>query len=86
MLEALHCDVPVICSNTSSLPEVAGKAALLVDPRSESDLVAAMEKIYRNEGLRKDLVEEGRRHRRQFDWDKAADQLYTLLKTAARPA
>ena len=76
ILEAMHCDVPVITSNTSSMPEVAGAAALLVNPESVADIAAALKKIAFDENLRLDLIEKGRLQRAKFSWDKTADIVY----------
>lgn len=79
VLEAFHADTPVICSNATALPEVAGDAALLVDPFSEPAISSAMEQIYSNGQLRSTLIEHGRQQRIRFDWDLAADRVFELL-------
>jgi len=73
LLEAMHCETPVITSNLSSMPEVAGDAALLVDPKSETSIAEAMEELYAQPDLRTDLIQEGRRQREKFSWDKKAE-------------
>ncbi|MBK9338581.1 MAG: glycosyltransferase family 4 protein [Lewinellaceae bacterium] len=83
VLESLYCDTPVLCSNTTALPEVAGNAALLVNPESVADIAAGLEKLYTDTALRTDLVEKGRRQRQQFDWDKAAAAVYQRIKETA---
>lgn len=80
ILEAMYAEVPVITSSVSAMPEVAGDAALLVDPLSVDDLVLAMQKIYEDESLRKNLVEKGKIQRAKFDWDQSAEKTYTILK------
>ncbi|MEO0339822.1 MAG: glycosyltransferase family 1 protein [Bacteroidota bacterium] len=80
ILEAMHCEVPVITSNTSSMPEVAGEAALLVDPESIDEIAKAMQDLYLLPQLRYDLVEKGRRQRERFSWKKTADIVYEQLK------
>lgn len=85
VLEAMYCDVPVITSNTSSLPEVVGEAGLLVDPYSVGAIAGAMESIWEDENLRADLIEKGKLQRQKFTWQKAADIVYENLKIAARP-
>ncbi|MBK8969396.1 MAG: glycosyltransferase family 4 protein [Lewinellaceae bacterium] len=82
LVEAMYCDTPVLCSNTSALPEVAGDAALLVDPLSEQAISAALEKLFSDESLRAHLVAQGRERRNLFDWDQAAEQVYRQLKLA----
>ena len=85
VLEALQCDVPVICSNTTALPEVAGSAGLLVDPLSEAEIAQALEKIYTDGGLRSYLIENGRSQRLKFDWDLAAEEVYGLIHSVSQP-
>jgi len=72
VLEAMACGVPVVCSNTSSLPEVAGDAALLVDPTDVRALAGAMEEVLTDEGKRKEMRERGLRQAAKFSWEKAA--------------
>ena len=61
VLEALACGVPVLCSNTSSLPEVAGDAAVLVNPLEVDDIARGLHEITTNEDLRRTLIERGYR-------------------------
>ena len=71
-LEAMHCGAPVIASNTSSLPELAGDAALLVDPLNVRELAEAMRRCSDEASLRQKLIERGRSQARRFSWDKTA--------------
>ena len=81
LLEAMHCDVPLISSQNSSLPEVAGAAALLIDPLDVAQLAIAMQRLYEDQGLRQQLIEAGRRQRQKFSWDKTTEVVYqNLLK------
>lgn len=84
VLEAMQCGLPVITSNTSSLPEVAGNAALLVDPLSEDAIVEAMQALVRDEALRERLVQAGYEQARQFTWERAAQQTLAVLREAAQ--
>jgi len=79
VLEAMHAETPVLAANTSCLPEVAGGAALLVDPYSESAMAEAMGKLYRDRSLGAELVAKGRIRRKDFSWDVAARQVYDIL-------
>ena len=81
VLEALCTDTPVITSNTSSLPEVAGEAALLVDPHQVADIAAAMLRIWNEPELRVELVEKGKIQRQRFSWDEAAAKIYAVLES-----
>ncbi len=83
LLEAMHAEVPVLAANATSLPEVAGDAALLVNPLSETAIAAALEKLWNDDILRQNLIEKGRIQREKFSWDKAAEQVYQILKTTA---
>jgi len=79
VLEAMHTDTPVITSNVSSLPEVAGDAALLVNPMVSKEIEKAMLQLYNEMDLRQTLIQNGRVQRQQFDWDKSAARIYNLL-------
>ena len=74
LLEAMACGVPVVASNTSALPEVAGDAALLVDPHDVDALAAAIGRVLRDEALRRRLRLAGIARAGQFSWEKAARQ------------
>lgn len=80
IVEAMYCDVPVITSNVTSMPEVAGNAALLVDPFSADSIKEAMMKIYKDEILRNQLIANGRKQRENFSWDKTADKLWNCME------
>ncbi len=83
LLEAMHTETPIITSNVSSMPEVAGNAALLIDPNSVISIAGAMEIIYKDEDLRRTLIENGRQQRKKFNWQIATDIIYEALKEAA---
>lgn len=80
VLEALCTDTPVITSDVSSLPEVAGNAALLVDPRDTEAIAEAMLRIWQEPVLREDLIQKGRRQRQLFSWNEAATSIYQVFK------
>jgi len=80
ILEAMRCDVPVITSNVTSMPEVAGNATLLADPFSVDSIKDAMQQIAGNESLRKDLIEKGRIRKNNFSWDKTASLLWESIE------
>lgn len=83
ILEAMHAEVPVITSRTTSMPEVAGKAALLVDPVDVSHIAEALRQLYEQPRLRRRLVAEGRRQRGQFSWAHTAEVVYQVIEKAA---
>ena len=76
ILEAMRCGTPVITSDITSMPEVAGDAALLVNPFSVDSITAAMLKIANDEGLRKQLIKKGLERSNDFSWQKTADRLW----------
>jgi len=80
VLEAMNCEVPVITSKGSSMHEVAGEAALLIDPTSVESIGSAMSQIINNKELTTQLIEAGKIQREKYDWDIAAEQMYTILK------
>lgn len=71
-LEAMACGVPVLTANTSSLPEVVGDAALLVDPYDVDSILFGMERLLDDEQLRRDLAEKGRARAALFTWEASA--------------
>lgn len=79
LLEAMEAEVPVITSNVSSMPEVAGQAALLVDPEDTTALAQALIELDGNAQLQSSLVANGRLQRRQFSWDRTAEIAYENL-------
>jgi glycosyltransferase involved in cell wall biosynthesis len=72
VLEAMARGVPVACSDASSLPEVAGDAALLFDPHSPAQIAAALSRLLTDAGMRERLAERGRERVRQFSWERSA--------------
>jgi glycosyltransferase involved in cell wall biosynthesis len=81
VLEAFEAEIPVITSNVSSLPEVAGDAALLVDPFSIETIAEAMKSITFDPDLRRQLVEKGRVQKKRFSWDQTAKRVWQSIET-----
>ena len=75
VLEAMACGVPVVCSDVSSLPEVAGDAALLVNPLDANDLAEAMACALEEADLRQGMIARGLAQAARFSWERAARQL-----------
>jgi glycosyltransferase involved in cell wall biosynthesis len=73
-LEAMQCGVPVITSNTSSLPEVVGDAGITVNPKDEDALCQAMLGVYRDEHLRAEMARKSLVQAAKFSWDKCVVQ------------
>lgn len=82
IVEAFYCDTPVITSNVTSMPEVAGDAALLVDPFSINSIATAMQKLSVDENLRNTLIEKGRQRRKIFNWQKTSERLWSAIEKA----
>ena len=72
-LEAMQAGVPVICANNSSLPEVVGDSALLVDAENEDEVIRAFEKFYYDKNLRDEYIERGFSQARKFSWEKTVN-------------
>lgn len=80
VIEAMACGVPVVTSNVSSLPEVAGGAALLIDPYSVAGIAEAMHRVLSNRDLRDNLVQKGLRRAEEFSWEKAAQETLKVFE------
>lgn len=75
--------MPVITSNTSSLPEVAGDAALLVDPLDVDAIADAMYRLVTDASLRAELARRGLENVRRFSWEKCARETLAILESVA---
>ncbi|WP_447602323.1 glycosyltransferase family 4 protein [Nitrospira sp. Nam80] len=80
VLEAMACGVPVLCSNSSSLPEVAGDAAILADPRNVEQWSVELARLLDDTRLREDLSERGRARALTFSWDRTATETVALYE------
>jgi len=78
-LEAMACGVPVICSNTSSFPEIASQASLLADPYNFSEIAWAMNEILSDHNLVQDLISKGIKSVKKFSWDRCARETLDFL-------
>jgi glycosyltransferase involved in cell wall biosynthesis len=84
VLEAMQSDVPVITSANSSMQEIAKDAALYADATSYADIADKMMLLYKDENLRKRLVEKGRQTARQYSWDKTANLVWKSIVKACQ--
>jgi len=75
-LEAMACGTPVVTSRISSLPEVVGDAAVLVDPHSIEDIASGIERVLTDEALRAQLVERGRARVKLFSWERSVEAIH----------
>ena len=82
LLEAMQCGVPVITSNTSSLPEVVDDAGIMVDPQDEDGLCAAMLQLASDGGLRAELARKSLEQAKRFSWTKCAEQTLNAYEAA----
>ena len=81
ILEAFASQIPVVCANNSSLPEVAGDAALYFENDNAEDLANQIEKILASEETKKDLVAKGLLQLQKFSWEKCARETLNYLKS-----
>ena len=79
VIEAMASGIPVLTSSTTSLPEVAGNAALLVEPNSTSEIAAGIHEIVTNTALRSELIKKGLEQSACFTWDKVANRISEAL-------
>ncbi len=78
-LEAARAGTPVVVSTNSSLPEVMGEAAFLVDPNNPAEMAKAMEQCLTNENFRANLIEKGKKQAEKFNWEDCARQFLLLI-------
>jgi glycosyltransferase involved in cell wall biosynthesis len=74
--EAMRCGVPVILSDTTSLPEIGGKAAVFVNPADEEELSQAMERVITDDNLRSNMISDGLIESKRFTWDNCAESVW----------
>lgn len=80
ILEAMACGIPVITSNTSSMPEVAGSAAMLIDPLNITDMAGAIEQALNSDEQRTRMIEKGLKRAEAFTWRNAAIKLLNVYE------
>jgi len=81
ILEAMQCGCPVIASNNSSIPEVAGDAALLFDANDYTELARLIDKLLQDENLRKSYIAKGFEQVKKFSWEKTVAQLLNIIES-----
>ncbi|MCK4921668.1 MAG: glycosyltransferase family 4 protein [Bacteroidales bacterium] len=80
LLEAMKCGVPVIASDRTSLPEVGGDAAVYCDPDNTDEIALAMQNVSENDDLRREFISKGLKRAKDFNWDKSAEQFWSLIE------
>jgi len=80
LLEAMQCKVPILCSNVTSLPEIAGSAALYVAPENDEEIILGMWKLLQDAELRQKLVVAGKERVKEFSWRKHGEILNQKLR------
>ena len=85
VLEAMRCGVPVITSSGTSMQEIAGEGAVYANPENINEIAEKMMLIYKDENLKKQLVEKGKEIAAQYSWDKTAELLWnSILKASSK--
>ncbi|MCI0711461.1 MAG: glycosyltransferase family 4 protein [Chloroflexi bacterium] len=84
VVEAMQCETPVLTANTSSLPELAGDAALLVDPLDVDAIAQGIDHLVNGAALRKTLVERGKQQVKKFTWENTARQTLQVFEEVVR--
>jgi glycosyltransferase involved in cell wall biosynthesis len=83
VLEAMSCGAPVVCSNTSSLPEIGGQAALTFDPLDVGDIAAKIGEALCDRTLREEMREAGLRRAAQFSWEEVGRKTLAVYRSVA---
>ncbi|WP_346239104.1 glycosyltransferase family 4 protein [Niabella insulamsoli] len=81
ILEAMGCGTPVITSNTSSMPEIGGDAAIYIDPYNHVDIAEKMHSVLKDKDLQQDLSDKGVKRAAEFSWKTSATQLLDLYRS-----
>lgn len=84
LVEAMNCDIPIVASNVTSVPEITGDAAVYANPYDVNSIAEAMLRISSNNHLQQKCIETGRIRRNLYSWDKTAQRLWECMMKAAR--
>ncbi len=82
LVEAMRCGTPILSGNLTSLPEVAGDAALYCDPLDVDDITNKLQEICSNDALRNELSQKGLKRSKQFSWDQSAEKVWEVLRNS----
>jgi glycosyltransferase involved in cell wall biosynthesis len=80
ILEAMASGCPVVCSNTTSLPEIAGDAAILHDPEDSTSFANSISELFESGGIKQAFINKGLKRVKEFSWEKSAQQVHELYK------
>ena len=80
IIEAMRCEVPVITSSTSAMPEICGDAALYFDPKNFKEIAVQMMLLFKDEALRKNLIEKGKMQAKKYSWNKTSQLLWKSIE------
>jgi len=83
LVEAMKCEIPILASKVTSLPEIAGDAAVWVEPESPGSIRDGMIRIVKEEGLRDLLIQKGKARRELYSWDHTASELWKTIQIVA---
>ncbi len=86
LVEAMHSETAILTSNKTSLPEIAKNAAVFVNPLSDAEIAQGMQTLVENPELRKELIDNGRKRREDFSWDKTAEKLWNSIEKTLQEA
>jgi glycosyltransferase involved in cell wall biosynthesis len=86
IIEAMRSGTPVITSNCTAIPEIAGNAALLIDPFNTAEITNAMVNIYSKKELRDELIKKGLKQSDKFSWDKSAERTWEVIQNTVTDA
>lgn len=80
LVEAMSSEIPILASNVTSLPEIAGDAAIYAEPESPGSIRDGMIRIVKEEGLREALIKKGKKRRERYSWDNTANELWKTIE------
>lgn len=85
LLKSMQCEIPIIASSTSALPEFCGDAALYFNPENYNDIAEKMMLIFKDEKLRKELIAKGNMQAKKYNWEKSAETLWKFIEKNSIP-
>jgi glycosyltransferase involved in cell wall biosynthesis len=79
LVEAMKCGIPILSGNKTSLPEIAGDAAIYCDPFNENDIAEGMNRLFQKQELRETLIKNGIQRAKLFSWDHTAEKVWEVI-------